>query len=249
MEQQRLAQAQKDRKIRLAVFGGGLGLIVIIVVVAVVGLNLTGRGGDVTPLHGDEAQTGITPNLDVAAAAPVLEIFSDYQCPGCASYEAGLSDTLESIIDDGSAKVVFRTMTFNDQVNGTENAQSSTRAAVAAACADTLEGDYYFPMYAEIFANQPSPEGVGFSDEQLRTTFPTAVGITADQLTDYQTCYDKRLTGQFVQSVDNSASADNVRSTPTYRLNGTNITQDINPATADDAGATLRQMIADVSEG
>jgi len=244
LERQRQAQAAKDRKIRLGLFATGLVIVVVVVVVCVISLTGAKTGGDVTPPHGD-ASTGITPYPDVADGAPTLEIFQDFQCPNCKSLETSLADTLQQVMESGSAKVVFRTMTFLDSLNSSSNEDSSTRAATAAACADTLNNNYYFDFARQIYENQPTTEGDGYSDTLLRETIPAAVGITGDQLTQFQQCYDQKETGKFVQSVDDAATADGITGTPVYLLNGTNITADLQGS--DDPATTLTDDIAAVS--
>lgn len=254
LEAKKLAQQQRDRKIRLLTFGAAGVVIVAIIIVLVVALNQAKEGGDIVPLHGDAAQTGITPNPDVAADVPTLDIYSDFQCPNCGTLETAVGDAVQSLIDDGSAKVVFHTRTFLDSSLESYNAdagnpKSSRRAAIAAACADTVEGDYYFPFFREIYNNQPATEGDGYSDTLLRDTIPATVGLTGDALTSFQTCYDDEATGKFVTAVDGWAqNTAKVNSTPTYKLNGTDITSDIFPnitdSTDEDAVATANAAAA-----
>jgi len=251
LERARLAQAAKERKLRIGMVSGGLVIAIAVIVVAVVAVNRASTGGVAAPLHGDAGQTGIVfPDATaLQAGAPTLEIFTDFQCPICKDYETGLADTIQKIMDDGSAKVVFRTMTFLDgnlssSNSAAGNPKSSNRAAIAAACADTIPGNFYYPFVRAIFDNQPTTEGDGYSDTVLRDTVPGTVGITGADLTTFQQCYDKRQTGTFVQAVNDSATAAGVRGTPTFRLNGTNITNDLKP----DDPTTLTDAIAAVTE-
>jgi protein-disulfide isomerase len=252
LERQRLEKAKKDRQIRLISFGGGLVIIVAVVAVAIWGLNAASRGGDVLPLHADADQTGITLNATVAEGVPTLDIYTDFQCPYCASYEANLADTFAEIIADGTAKVTFHSLAMLDYMNanaGSPNLKSSTRSAVAAACADTLEGDYYLTVMNSIFENQPATEGDGFTDSTLRDLVPVAVGITGDNLTAYQTCYDDSQTGQFVSKVYDAAveKFGSNLTTPTYLLNGVTINSLVTDWTADTAGDELKALIADAT--
>jgi len=250
LERQRLAKAAKDRKIKIGMFSGAGVIILAVVIILVVTLNSGGGAAPLVPRHGNSDQSGITPNADTAVGgAPILEIFSDFQCPVCGQFENGLGDTIQKVIKDGSAKVVNRTMTFLDTDSTIKsknaaagNANSSNRAAVAAACADTIPGDFYYPFVQAIFANQPATEGDGYSDTVLRDTIPSTVGITGADLTAFQQCYDQRQTQKFVDSVNSQARAAGVNSTPTIRLNGTDITRDLDatkPSTLTDALAAV----------
>jgi protein-disulfide isomerase len=252
-EQERLRQEKlkRDRRIRFAVFGGGLVVVIAIIVVAVWGINKAQAGGDTAPLHAEVSAsgeyTGITLASDnLAAGAPTLDIYTDFQCPSCATYESALGDTIADLIDQGLVKVTFHTMTFLDAANGATNSRSSTRAAVAAACADTLAGDYYLPMFQTIYANQPETEGDGFTETQLRSTFPATAGISGDDLTAYLACYDERETGQFVADVDDWSTATAGASTPQFKLNGIAITSDVSPYGDDPSGALI-QLVADAT--
>jgi protein-disulfide isomerase len=252
LERQRLEKAKRDRRIRLASFGGGLVVIAVVIGLAIWGLNSADQGGDAVPLHADADLTGITPNADVAAGAPTLDIYTDFQCPYCASYEANLADTFAEIVEAGTAKVTFHPLKMLDYMNsqaGSDNLQSSTRSAVAAACADTLEGDYFLPVANAIFENQPATEGDGFDDLTLRQTVAATAGIDGDNLTAYQLCYDDKATGQFVNKVYDAASErfGNDMTTPTYLLNGTNIMGLISDWTADTAGEELKELIAEAT--
>ncbi|MDR1264970.1 MAG: DsbA family protein [Propionibacteriaceae bacterium] len=246
LEKQRLAKAKRDRQVRLAVFGGGGVVIVAVLVVLIVALNLYGRGGDVTPPHANEAGTGLVLNADAAAIVPQLDVYADFQCPICKALETSLGDSLSEIADSGEAKVVIHIRSFLDYLNTSSNPNSSTRSAVAAACVDTLDGDLYLEAMGTIFDNQPATEGDGYTDAFLRDSLPALLGVAGDQLTAYQTCYDDRQTGQFVQAVDDAASAAGVNSTPTYKLNGTDITTELRSAS--DPSAALRQLILDATD-
>jgi protein-disulfide isomerase len=245
LERQRLEKEKHDRKMRLISFGGGGVVIVAVVVVLIVTLNLNKGGGSVKPLHADSNDSGIMLTENPVAGAPSLDLYTDFQCPACGEAEAKLSDTLKEIIEDGTAKVTFRSLKMLDTTNTTQNSRSSTRAAVAAACADTISGDYYFALLETIFQNQPAVEGDGWTDDQLGVVFPGQAGLAGEDLTKYQACYDKEETGQFVTSVDSAATKANVRSTPTYKLNGTTVTNDVLGAA--DPGAALKELIADAT--
>ncbi len=60
----------------------------------------------------------------------------------------------------------------------------------------------------------------GFSDDALLNTIPAAAGITGDDLTAYQSCYNTKATGQFVDKVIKAAD---VAATPEFFLNGEDV--------------------------
>jgi protein-disulfide isomerase len=243
LERQRLAKEKHDRKMRLISFGGG-GVVIVAVVVVLI-LALQQGGGSLRPLDANSDDSGIMLTKAPVDGAPALDIYTDFQCPACGQAETTLSTTLKEIIADGTAKVTFRSLKMLDTTNTSQNSRSSTRAAVAAACADTISSDYYFALMETIFQNQPEVEGDGWTDEQLGVDFPGQAGLAGEDLTKYQACYDKEQTGKFVTSVDSAATKANVRSTPTYKLNSVDVTNDV--LGAEDPGAALKELIADAT--
>ena len=173
-------------------------------------------GGPVQPPNANSAGTAIVVNPGKAPdSAPLVEIFFDYQCPNCHAVETQLGPTFESLADAGTIRLEYRAMTFLDQNLRND---SSSRPAIAAACADTVGA--YSAYHDQVFANQPAQEGDGYSDALLRETIPAAVGLSGDNLASFQRCYDQRATGAFVTKVAEQALADGVNGTPTVHVNG-----------------------------
>lgn len=162
-----------------------------------------------------------------ASGAPTLIEYQDYQCPACKEYFSMYGQAINQLVADGSINLQYRTMTFLD--TNLKN-DSSTRAAIAAACADTVGA---FEKYHDVvYQNQPSQEGQGYTDEQLRTTFPAQAGITGSNLTAFQKCYDDKATSQFVIDTDTAASKAGITNTPTFMVdhNGASTKIDLSKA-------------------
>jgi protein-disulfide isomerase len=172
--------------------------------------------------------SGIKVNPEAPADAPQLVIYQDYQCPWCAYFDEAFSPTIKAAVAQNQIRLEYHTMHFLDYANaqvGSTNLESSSRAAVAAACAD-FAGVY--GLYHDlVYANQPETEGDGFSDDLLRRELATQAGIAGDDLTSFQRCYDNQETLPFVQYAAQMASLAGVTGTPMYVLNGTQIS--INP--------------------
>ena len=155
------------------------------------------------------------------AGTPTLTLYLDYQCPNCRIFENNFGQMLDQEAQAGTWTLQNKTMTFMDSnLNNT----ASTRAALAASCAATV--DHYAEYHLEIYNNQETQEvrgSVGYSDELLRVTIPTKLGFTSDQLTTFQACYDGRATQDFVTTVDKGAYTDGVTGTPTLRVNGKDV--------------------------
>ena len=164
----------------------------------------------------DQAAIMVNPGLD--ASIPLVVEYFDYQCPACRATDQVFGARLADLARKGVIRLEFHAMTFLDDNLSND---SSTRAAVAAACADIVGA--YGSYHRVIYANQPAKEGAGYLDSQLRNDFAARAGITGPGLQNFQKCYDSRATATFVAGVDQAAKDEGVHSTPTLRFNGNDI--------------------------
>ena len=237
-QQLRAAQAAKAARKRVLRIVGTATVLVVVVAAILVTVFVfkpwetpVGPAGAVgQPPNGNAKAIVVNPGK-APASAPLVEIFLDYQCPNCRVMETAYGPEFEKLAEAGTIQLQYRTMTFLDQ--NLQN-DSSTRAAVAAACADTV--GVYPAYHDQVFANQPQ-EGLGYSDAVLRQTIPAAVGLSGDKLTTFQQCYDTRATAPFVTQVADQALKDGVHSTPTVHVNG----KDFSPGAPADLGAAIAQ--------
>lgn len=235
------AKAKQQRLNRIIGVGAAIFAVVLIGVFAVVLIQQSQQAGtasSVTPPNATQAQDAIVVNPGKAqSGAPVVELFFDYQCPACKQFESAYGSALAALADAGEVELRYRTMTFLD--NNLRN-DSSLRAGVAAACADSSGA--YAAFHDQVFANQPAGEGSGYSDELLRETIPGTVGISGESLTTFQACFDRQATKAFVNGTNEKASRDGVTSTPTFRVNGKDIpTQAVYQVQPADLGNLIRQ--------
>jgi protein-disulfide isomerase len=179
-------------------------------------------GDQIVPPDATSDRTGIAVNPNAVSALVVVE-YLDYQCPACRLTDQVFGARMLELANKGVIRLQFRAMTFLD--DNLRN-DSSTRAALAAACADTV-GSYGI-YHRVIYQNQPVQEGAGYLDSQLRTSFAAAAGITGARLQTFQKCYDTRATATFITGVDRAAKNAGVRSTPTLTLNGKDIRSQLN---------------------
>lgn len=222
-QQEAEEKARRRRKI-VGVVAGVLAIAIIIVIVAVA----VGQGGkdkgdpsaQVTPPSA--AKDGvITLNKDkVKSGAPTVTIYQDYQCPACKAAEDKMGKALNELSASGDIRLEYHTLTFLDQ---NLHNDSSSRAAMAAAAADLV--GHYEAYHDTIYANQPTEEGQGYTDDQLRNTFATQAGITGDDLTRFQKIYDNKQTSQYVKDTNDSGMKTlqgfgSSVGTPTYVVNG-----------------------------
>ena len=221
-EQLRRNQAAQAKQKRLTrIIGAGAAVLVVVLIgvfVAVLIQNqshtaVTSSG---TPPNATAEKDAILVNPGKAAAgAPVVELFFDYQCPVCKQFEAAYGAAFKALADSGEIEFRYRTMTF---MSTNLNNDDSVRAGIGAACSD-FSGKY-LAYHAQVYGNQPTTEGSGYTDELLRDTIPGTVGVTGADLTTFQACYDYQTTKAFVQGTNDAASRAGVNSTPTVRVNG-----------------------------
>ena len=223
----------RQAKIQAAQKSGGSGankivvatVVVIVAIIAVVGgviwadqsskEEVTG-GGNALPTGVSALGEGYPAFQDVtpAANAPVVDLYEDFQCPACASFEAVVGSTFTSLAEAGKIELVYHVKNFLDDNLGND---SSTKAGNAAFCAS--DAGKFQEFHDQVFPNQPAQEGDGFTDAQLKG-FAEAAGITGDALTTWQACYDAGKYVDYVNSVEEQSFEDGVRGTPTVKIDG-----------------------------
>lgn len=147
--------------------------------------------------------------IDGADDQPTLVIYEDYQCPHCRNASRWLIPALETIDAQGLGTVEIRAMTFMDQHMGND---LSTRAAEAAACADTVGA---YARYREQIFAQPV-----LTETALATTLADEAGIQGKDLAAFESCLGSDQMRDFVESVDAQAGTDGVSATPTFIIDG-----------------------------
>ncbi len=223
----------RQAKIDAARGSGGAGVnkvvvaavVVIVAIIAVVGGviwveqsskdEVTG-GGNALPTGVSALGEGYPAFQDVtpAANAPVVDLYEDFQCPACASFEAVVGSTFTGLAQEGKIKLVYHVKNFLDDNLGND---ASTRAGNAAFCAS--DAGKFQEFHDQVFPNQPAREGDGFSDAQLKGFAETA-GVTGEALTTWQACHDAGKYVDYVNSVEEQSFADGVRGTPTVKIDG-----------------------------
>jgi len=192
----RVQQKKKERVRRFALQGGLIVVtLAIIAVVAVVVTNSAKPAGP-GPLNmlsdGIKITTGMkavsTPAL-AADAKPVanavdpesgvidIQLYVDYFCPFCQTFEQTNNDQIASWIDRGAATVEFHPIAILDA--NSQGTQYSTRATNAAACVANYSPNSYWDVNKALFAKQPKERTQGLTDDQLVDIVKSA-GVTKE---------------------------------------------------------------------
>lgn len=169
-------------------------------------------------------------NPEAPEDAPVLSIFEDFQCPYCGVLENSLGDTFRDLADSGEANVEIHLMNFLD--GGLGNS-ASTMAIRAAAAAD--EQGKFPEFHALLYQNQPEVEGQGWTSEELEAI---AVEAGVPDIEKWRESYRSDQWDTYIDSIQKASADADVTGTPTVKLNGEVVTDQIK----DDA--TLRALVA-----
>lgn len=235
LQQQKEAEAKRQRTMRILIAGAiVLGLIVIGVVTAVVIGNIRENnrnnpggngtpGAQIVPPNATATLDGIIVNPGKAAKdAPVLQVHSDYQCGACAAYEAYFGDAINGLADKGLIQLERHQRVFRDRAIGND---SSVMGAIGASCADTVGAYHLYDMAVWDIAeyNSQNAPTAGFTRDQLREVFANDAGITGDDKVAFQACFDSLATNDFVAGMEAKSTEAGVNATPTYLVNGTKI--------------------------
>ena len=184
-----------------------IGMVVFIVAVGIIFSFISNRASSnfAIPAAVSEADGyGIVLN---PTATPTIDIWVDYQCPACRSFEVLNGGYINEIIAQKKAKVVFHPLTFI----GAE----SIIAANAAACA--ADENKFVDMNLALFQNQASSENSGKWQGDAMLALGDSIGIKSDS---FKECVREGNYVKWTRNVTDASASKNVNSTPTIRING-----------------------------
>lgn len=145
--------------------------------------------------------------------APVLEVWEDFQCPGCGLLERTRGKNLQAMADNGDVLLVWRPTTFLDAKLGND---SSSRALAAWGCA--IDEGKTKEFHDIVYANQPQTEGDGWTDEQL-ISFGEQAGAGAT----FKSCVTAKKYSGWAANALATFQAAGLQGTPTLRAGGVDI--------------------------
>jgi len=206
------ADKRRDRAVRLAILG--VVLLVLGGIAAAVLWSTREQAVD-TNVALPAGVSSVSSGASVGTVdQPVLDIYEDFQCPACATFEEQFGPTLAELVEGEKARVNFHPMNFLDGNLGND---ASTLAGSAFGCA--VDAGKAFEFHAAVFANQPQAEGVGYTKDLLRQ-IGAAVGIAGDDLDTFNSCVDDITYAGWVSASNAAATNAGITSTPTMLLNG-----------------------------
>ena len=220
-----LEARRQEAKIRTRYLTLALGLVVALVGVIGIGVqaNRAKISGSVTATNAS-VQNGVV----VGKAAPVtVDVFEDFQCPNCLTFEQQAGSDISAQIKAGKIQVRYHTMAFLDSASSGN--RYSTRAANAALCASDVNVDTFAKYHATLYGKdsmgkqvQPAEGSNGRTDTEL-IGYGRQAGISGTNLTTFQTCVQSEQHKALVQAITDNASKRSIIGTPTVLVNGTKL--------------------------
>lgn len=169
-EARRAAADREARLRRLVAWGGGLVVVGLIAAIVLAVVSARGGGEDALDAPGEVVvPAGATADGAIPvgqADAPVtVTVYFDYLCPFCGRFEAANGSQLARLVDDGTARLELRPLSFLDgQSDG--SAYSSRTANALATVADGAP-EQVLAFHEGLFEQQPEEGTAGLTDEQL----------------------------------------------------------------------------------
>jgi protein-disulfide isomerase len=237
---QQAEQRKREQRKRVATM-----VTVGVVALGAVGLGwwLSARGG--TPEAASGALAPVVKQADGTVVMakpgvdkPVVDVYEDFQCPGCRQFEETSGPTLKNMAAAGQVKVVYHPITiFPEQFNNGITRGNSIRASVAARCTPDAQWSQY---HDALFKNQPAETVEGFKIPDL-VTWGKQTGITDAA---FEKCVtSQKYAGEQATFSVNTITSAAIKGTPTLKLNGTEIDNTVVFKPAD-----LRQAILNAAK-
>lgn len=227
-EQMRKERDKADKKQRNLITVGIVGVVAVLVVLA--GFAITSISSDnakdtalntpanVTDDYGivyDAEAAGGEPSTDPVS----VEVYEDFQCPGCQSFEANAGTFIKEQVTSGAIEVTYRPFSFLDDLGGSPNEYSARSTNLAMCALDAGGVEDYITVHDYLYANQP-PEGQAGPEDADLIKAAEELGITGlDQ------CVRTERFGRWVDDAKNAGTAEGVTGTPTVFVDGEPVEQ------------------------
>jgi protein-disulfide isomerase len=156
----------------------GLVAAIIVAVVQATGgdagtSEVSGSGEVVQPTNATEWSIPVGDD-----AAPVtVAIYYDYMCPACGAFEQANGDELDRLVEEGTAKVELRPISFLDEQSG--GTQYSTRSGNAIATVADGAPENVWEFHRALYEAQPEEGGEGLSDDEI-AELATDAGVPSE---------------------------------------------------------------------
>ncbi len=221
-EQMRKEREKAEKRQRNVITVGIV--VVVVALVAIGGWAISSTAGDnakqtelVQPQNATD-DYGIVYDTEAAGGEPTetepvsVELYEDFQCPACRSFEQTSGAFLDQAVQAGDITITYRPFSFLDSMSLNEYSSRATNLAVCALDAGGVED--YKAVHDYLYANQPDERTAGPEDAEL---IEAAEGLG---ITGIEECV---RTERFVPWIEEAADAGReaeVASTPTVLVDG-----------------------------
>lgn len=250
------AQAQREKRAK-TILWSGIGVVVVAVIAVIVvlvmqsmrpvvspttmvngGLTLVKSEQGLNAVAGPDAGDNVSETLPAydsgqqKDSAAVLEIYLDFQCPVCKSFEDTNGDAVQKLVNQGDLAVTYHPISILDGASGGN--EYSTRSANAFMCAaDAQQDDKLFAFTTALYEQQPPEGGSGMEDDQLIGIMESS-GIDLDAKTtslegtpSVRDCVTNVDFERYVKAQTQEALDSGVQGTPQVKVNGQQIESDV----------------------
>ena len=241
---QRDEQKKKDRRTKLILQSSvGAALVAIVAVIALVLVNSNQPAGPgpqnfasdgvqlsqgfiATPTDAIEADADPIPSvLDEESGILDIQMYVDYLCPICGSFEQTNAEYIESLVDNGAATLEVHPITILDRFS--QGQRYSSRAVNAVACVADSSPNGFYSYHSLLLSEgvQPAENTSGLSDDDLIALLDTAgvedVPAVTECIQDetFKTWVKNSTARALAGPIPNSEIAQ-VTGTPTVLVNG-----------------------------
>ena len=175
---ERARQARRRRRIRVLAVGAG----VVVLIAAAVTVGVLSQHNKETTVKARPEYAGpyapVTLNADNSVTMaqpgvtkPVIDVYEDFQCPMCRSFEQANGGMIQQLADQGKVKVVYHPFTI---FSAEPQQANSIRAWAAAKCAPATRWARY---HNALYASQPAETTIGGFPVSLLVRLGKNVGI------------------------------------------------------------------------
>ncbi|MFI0791359.1 DsbA family protein [Micromonospora rubida] len=140
-----------------------------------------------------------------------IDLYEDFICPACKQFQQTSGATIEQLVNEGKARVVFHPVAYLDRFSTTEY---STRSSAASGCA--AKGGKFREFAAALFDRQPPEGGAGLSNDELADI---GAGVGLDR-NDFSSCLSDGTYRAWTGHVTEEASKAGITGTPTIKVDG-----------------------------
>ncbi|MEB8336813.1 DsbA family protein [Streptomyces endophyticus] len=224
-ERQKQKSAEKRRRTLIV----GATVVCVLGLAAVIGVVAANSGDDssgsdaaagpVVAPKGADGKDDLAIPVGKASAKSTLEIWEDFRCPACKTFEDTYRSTIHDLADAGELRVQYHLVTL---IDANMQGSGSLRAANAAACSQTAGKfrDYHDVLYE----NQPEETDDAFANNDKLIELAGKVG-GLDTGT-FKSCVNKGTHDSWVNKSYKAFQDAKYSGTPTVRLNGKDILSD-----------------------